>query len=30
MPAAQISAMVSIKAALDPAGLLNPGVLLPG
>jgi FAD/FMN-containing dehydrogenase len=28
-PAAEIDAMRSIKAALDPAGLLNPGVLLP-
>jgi FAD/FMN-containing dehydrogenase len=27
--AAEISAMRSIKTALDPAGLLNPGVLLP-
>jgi FAD/FMN-containing dehydrogenase len=27
--AAEIDAMRSIKAALDPAGLLNPGVLLP-
>ena len=27
--AAEISAMRSIKMALDPAGLLNPGVLLP-
>jgi FAD/FMN-containing dehydrogenase len=29
MPPAEISAMRAIKAALDPAGLLNPGVLLP-
>src|SRR6266568_4918775 len=28
-PAAEIAAMRAIKAALDPAGLLNPGVLLP-
>jgi FAD/FMN-containing dehydrogenase len=27
--AAEIAAMRAIKAALDPAGLLNPGVLLP-
>jgi len=27
--AAEIDAMRSIKAALDPAGLLNPGVLFP-
>jgi FAD/FMN-containing dehydrogenase len=27
--AAEIAAMRSIKTALDPAGLLNPGVLLP-
>jgi FAD/FMN-containing dehydrogenase len=26
---AEIDAMTSIKAALDPDGLLNPGVLLP-
>jgi FAD/FMN-containing dehydrogenase len=28
-PPAEIAAMRSIKSALDPAGLLNPGVLLP-
>lgn len=28
-PAAEISAMRAIKSALDPHGLLNPGVLLP-
>jgi FAD/FMN-containing dehydrogenase len=27
--AAEIDAMKSIKAALDPEGLLNPGVLVP-
>jgi FAD/FMN-containing dehydrogenase len=29
-PPAEITAMRTIKAALDPADLLNPGVLLPG
>jgi FAD/FMN-containing dehydrogenase len=29
MPPAELAAMRAIKSALDPAGLLNPGVLLP-
>jgi FAD/FMN-containing dehydrogenase len=29
MPPAELAAMRAIKSALDPAGVLNPGVLLP-